>query len=193
MPAMSGIKLLRFVSPDTDAKPRSEMKSAARAKIALDPDVAIHQLDEFFGNRKSETSASVLSGGGAVGLAEGLEQAGRLFGRHADASCHARKISDSLCPEPFPPGATRHNDLATFGEFHRIVDEIDQDLTETQRVSNEIRRQILLRSDEEFQISCRGFLADHAGDSSRAHHRDGNPSSPYPTCRPRSWRNRECR
>ena len=56
-----------------------------------------------------------------------------------------------------------HHHLAAFGELHRIVDKVDEDLTQTQSVADKIRRQVLRRCDQELQILIVGFLTDHGG------------------------------
>src|SRR5882757_972506 len=138
---------LRFARPQPE--PRSEMKCAAGAVPALDPDIAAHQFDKSLGNRETQPRPAVLPSGGAVGLAERLKHTGRLFRRHADSRVPYGKLQIHSVRSLFRQGHG-HTNLSTFGEFHRIVDKIYQDLTEPQRVTNEIWRQIMLRSDEEF-------------------------------------------
>ena len=135
---MSGIKelALRFSRPN--AEPGSEMKSAAYAVVAFDPDVAVHHLDQSFGNREPETGAAVLS---VVELSAWL----KAWNRRAVCSgvmpmplSRTENLRFTLS-ESFFHQRDRHHDLALFGELHRVVDKVDQDLTEPQGVANEIR------------------------------------------------------
>src|SRR5258708_5750122 len=57
----------------------------AEARRGGQGDVALHRLRELLGDGEAEAGAAILAGGRRVGLAEGLEQAGLLLGRHADA------------------------------------------------------------------------------------------------------------
>ena len=45
----------------------------------------------------------------------------------------------------------RHDDLALFGEFHRVADEIDQDLAEPQRIPRQLHRNGGIRPEEQLE------------------------------------------
>ena len=57
----------------------------------------------------------------------------------------------------------RHDDLAAFRELHRVVDQVDQDLSEPQRIADQVRRNIRLRGDQELQILFVRLLTDNGG------------------------------
>src|SRR5215471_2604947 len=139
------------------------MKCAASAVVAFHPNVASHHFDQSFGNRESEACTAVLSRGGAVGLTKRLEQPGSLFGGHADSTVTHREPYIHSVPESFVQSDGDH-DFAALGEFHGVVDKVDEDLTKPQRIPHKIRRHVRLCSDEELQILVVSFLTNHAGD-----------------------------
>ena len=67
------------------AEARGEPEGAALPGLALDADGAAHQLGEPLRDRQAEPGAAVFARGRAVRLLEGLEHAGPLLRRHADA------------------------------------------------------------------------------------------------------------
>ena len=66
-------------------------------------------------------------------------------------------------PANFLLRCNRYYHLATIGELDRVVDEVDEDLAKAQRVANEIRRQIVWRGDQKFQILILNLLTDDGG------------------------------
>ena len=109
-------------------------------KLLSTQNSAIHQLDEPFGDGKAEPGATVFPGGGAVGLAECLKETGGLFGRHPNAGVTDRELHLHTTLNLFRR-VTVTSDFAMISEFHGVVDQVDQDLTKTQRIADEIRRQ----------------------------------------------------
>ena len=85
-----------------------------------------------------EAGAAELTRGRAIGLFEGLEDDFLLVGRNADAriangemECHAVGV-DRLA-------ADGHNDLAAFGEFDGVADQIDHDLPQAIGIADDDR------------------------------------------------------
>src|SRR5271156_2700980 len=135
------------------------MEGAACARLALSPDGALHHLNQAFGDRKSKPGTAILSRCRSVCLRERLKQLGALLGCHADTTVadgepHLHPVRSLLLQ------SNRYQHLAAFRELDRIVYQVDQDLTKAQRVPNKIRRQILWRGDQKFQILLVGLLAD---------------------------------
>ena len=73
-------------------EPDREVERAADARLALDPDLAAHQLDQPAADRQAQAGAAVLARRGHVGLGERLEQLRRLLRRHADAGVAHREL-----------------------------------------------------------------------------------------------------
>src|SRR5208282_3509766 len=66
-------------------EPRGEPEARAAAELALDADLAAHELRELPCDREPEPGAAVFPRERGVDLAEGLEDAGLLLRRDADA------------------------------------------------------------------------------------------------------------
>ena len=62
-----------------------EMERGALAGIALDPDLAAHQLGQALADGQAQAGAAVMAGGGGIHLLERFEQAVLLVQRDADA------------------------------------------------------------------------------------------------------------
>ena len=118
-------------------EPGGEGERAARAGLALQPDAPAHQLDEPPRDREPEPGAAVLARGGHVGLGEGLEEAGRLLSGHADPGVAHGELQLDLVAGTLEQ-TDREPDLATLGELDRVVDEVGEDLSETERVTAQV-------------------------------------------------------
>ena len=79
------------------AEPRGKPERASLAGLALDRDLAAHQLGQLLGDRQAKPGAAIFAGGGRVGLLEGLEQALDLRLRHADAGVAHGKLDIVGC------------------------------------------------------------------------------------------------
>jgi hypothetical protein len=71
---------------------RREVKRAAPADLALDPDPAAHQVHRPGRDAQAEAGAAVLARRRAARLGEGLEDQPQLLGRDADARVPHRKM-----------------------------------------------------------------------------------------------------
>src|SRR5437660_7434921 len=118
-------------------EPGGEGERAARAGLALQPDAPAHQLDEPPRDREPEPGAAVLARGRHVGLGEGLEEAGRLLSGHADPGVAHGELQLDLVAGTLEQ-TDREPDLATFGELHRVVDQVGEDLSETERITAQV-------------------------------------------------------
>ena len=146
-----------------EAQPGGEEKRAPHAGLALEPDLAAHQLHQPLADRQPETGAPVLAGRRHVGLGEGLEEARRLLRRHAGARVPDRKaqldplagLLEQLRLQP---------DLAPFGELHGVVDEVRQDLAEAQGVAPQALRHRGRGVGQELEALLVRLLSGHGRD-----------------------------
>ena len=116
-----------------------EGKGAAGARDTFDADVPSHELHQLFADRQSETGSAELAGGRRIRLGKALEQATDLLLRHTDAGVAHAKLQDDPGPVVLRD-VHGHSDFACAGEFHGVVDEIQEHLAESQRIADEIGR-----------------------------------------------------
>ena len=95
---------------------RREPKGGALSHLALHADLSLHERDQFLDDREAETGSTETSGGGAVGLGEGLKNALMGFSRNADAGIfHLESKGDGLVR--LSQRKDSHVDLAFCGEL----------------------------------------------------------------------------
>src|SRR5205807_8835310 len=104
---------------------RAEPELAAFAFLALDADLASHQLNEHAGDRQGESRAAVAARGRAVELRVDGEDSRRIFSGQADArvrdfeaDADAGTLDLEMVRAGDPP--------ARIGEFHGVAAEVDQ-------------------------------------------------------------------
>src|SRR5437899_1003906 len=144
-------------------EPGGEGERAARPGLALQPDASAHQLDEPPRDREPEPGAAVLARGGHVGLGEGLEEAGRLLSGHADPGVAHGELQLDLVAGALEQ-TDREPDLATLGELHRVVDQVGEDLSETERVTAQVLGDRARDVGEELQPLVVGLLGGERDD-----------------------------
>ena len=115
---------------------RGELEPAPLPDLALDPDPALHQLDELGRDRQPEPGALVPSRDVLVAAIERREDPALLVGRNPGAG-----VRDGE-PQQRAPLRARlavhaHRDLAPLGELERVADEVDHHLPEPVRVADE--------------------------------------------------------
>lgn len=140
-----------------------EGEAAAFTGFTFEPDTAVHEFDEAFGDGEAEAGAAVFTGGGHIGLGEGLEEACGLFRGHADTGVGDGEFQLDTgfgCLEEFGGDA----DLAVFRELDGIVDEVGDDLAEAEGVAAEVLGDIGWDFDEELEAFFVGFLGGDRGD-----------------------------
>ena len=103
-----------------------QREGAALAGRAAHRDVAAQQARQVARDRQAQAGAAVLAAGGAVGLAEGLEDQVLLLGRDADAACRAPRSA----MRPSAPRAHVQRHAAVLGELDRVRQQVLQDLLE---------------------------------------------------------------
>jgi len=113
-------------------KPYGEHEGAADSRFAFQPDSATHELDQPPANGQPQPRAAVLARGRHVSLRKRLEEPGRLLLRHADARVAHRELELHLVACALKQVDVQAN-LAALGELDCVIDEVGEDLTETQR------------------------------------------------------------
>ena len=112
----------------------AEAETGARAHLALDPDFPSHALHQLFADRKTQAGAAMFSRDGTVRLAEGGEQPGLLLRSQSRAGiAHQKAQGDHVVLGGI--GLHGQQDLAALGEFERILQQIDEDLSQAQGVA----------------------------------------------------------
>ena len=126
---------------------------AALPGNAFDRNMAAHQFDQSLADDQSQPGTAVASGGRGVGLGEGAEQARLLIRRHADALvAHLEAELNAPAFECFH--ANLDDDVAPFGKFDRIADQVDQHLLQPQRVADKAACARMIHIEDQFD----GFL-----------------------------------
>ena len=106
--------------------PRGEPKSAAHVCFADDADITAHHLAEAPADRQPQAGAAVFARGGGIRLHERFEYFLHLRRRHADAGIAHPEHHAVLAVAPSAFDMQR--DLAGFGKFARIADQVEQGL-----------------------------------------------------------------
>ena len=131
--------------------------------FAFHAHVALHQQGQTFGDGQAKSGTAVLARGAGVCLLKALEQPALLFQREAYAG-----IGDSDVKQQFLRMAlldTNHNVyLAAVGELQRIVGIVDDDLAQTQRVTDQAPGNICRHVEHQFQAFGAGFFGNQGGD-----------------------------
>ena len=144
-----------------EAERSREGEAAAGARRAGGGDAAAHQLDQLARDRQAQAAAAVLAGGRAVGLGEGLEQAPDLLRAHADAGVGHREFERHAAVVALQQ-FDRHDDFAALGELDGVAGEVDQHLSQAQRVAHQLLRHP--GADPIHQFHALG-VASHADDA----------------------------
>ena len=130
-----------------------EMEGGAFAGIALDPDLAAHQLGQAFADGQAQPGAAVVASGGGIHLLERFEEAVLPVQRDADAGvAHGEmeqplfRVAEKSVSCSWPNGMLRapcagggdfDDDFALVGELHGVADQIDQDLPQPGHVADQ--------------------------------------------------------
>ncbi len=143
-------------------------------------------------DRQAQAGAAVAAAGGAVGLAEGLEDdvaAGR-------ARCRCRSRAPRSAMRPSGSGRHGQRDAAAVGELDRVGQQVLQDLLERAggRCTSVARRARRRPARSNARLLLRGQRLEGAlaGSSTSAAQRRRLPA-PVRACRPRPWRCPGCR
>ncbi len=88
---------------------------------ALDPDFALVEFDDFFGDGEAEADAFIFAGGGVVGLSEFVEDEFLFVFFEADSGVFDAEFVGVFMMFVFD------GNLALVGEFVGVTDEVDED------------------------------------------------------------------
>ena len=135
-------------------------------EVALDADLAAHQLDQFAADRQPQARPAVAARGGAVEAREALEELVDL--RRCDAGTAVGDLEEQVIPTARRRRALlgdRDADAAAVRELDGIVRKVDQDLPDPADVAPQLRRD--LRRDESGEVEGlrEGLLAEQLGDA----------------------------
>src|SRR5229473_1273251 len=112
------------------------MERASAADFAFHPDLAAHEFDQADADGQSQPSAPVFPSGGTIGLRKWLENEPELFRRNAAARIgHAKMQHDPFLDLRFQ--LHPHTYETSAGELDGVTEEIEQDLADAQRVTQQ--------------------------------------------------------
>src|SRR5260370_10231885 len=115
------------------------MEGAASSELAFNSEHSPHQLHQARADRKAKSGASVFSRGGPIGLAEGFEDQLLLFGRDPNAGiAHGEAESAGGRIACVASNVNRH--FASLCEFDGVADQVQQDLAQPVRISDQAIR-----------------------------------------------------
>jgi hypothetical protein len=132
------------------------------AGLALDADLSAHESHQLTADSEPKPGAAEAPGGGAVGLAERLEQRPLRLGREADAGVRhleadldmGRVLARLLRPE---------HHLAALGELDGVAGEVEEHLPQPPRIATHRRRHSRPDQGRPLQPLGAGSLAQEAG------------------------------
>ena len=124
-----------------DVEGDGEMKRAAGARLALDPEPSAHQPHERGRDRQAEAGAAEPARRRSVRLTEGFEDGVVLLRRDADAGVGDAEVQlrAALGARVLPDG---DEDVAALGELERVADQVRQDLLNPRRVADDAGRHV---------------------------------------------------
>ena len=122
-------------------EPQLEPETRSAPLFALDPDAAVHHLDQPARDREAEAGAFEMAVGFALDLVEFAKYQLGLFGGDADAGILDRDMDRGLLPRAFGHAGHADQHMALQREFHGVSNEIGQHLADPPRVADEMGRQ----------------------------------------------------
>jgi hypothetical protein len=107
-----------------------ELERAPVADLALDPELAAHQLHQPARDGETEPRAPVAASGGAIGLRERVEDQPLRVGGDSDAGvAHGDVQNDAIRARD--PGRDEHRHFAALGELDGVADQVEQHLADS--------------------------------------------------------------
>ena len=147
----------------TQSEPGGEPERRTPPRHALYSDLAAHELGQALGNDQAQAGAAVLARDRAVGLLKALEQAVPLLGQDADAG-----VADLEAQQHSVVAALLQQhaqaDRTALGELDRVVAEVDQHLTQAQRVADQAGRHFGREFEHQFERLLLGALGQQVDD-----------------------------
>ena len=132
----------------------------AATGFGLDPDPSTHHFHQTPADGQTQARAAEFPCGASIRLAKGLEQVGGLFLRHPYAGVFDIDGQLDTSIRGLANGDIQF-DVASFGELDGIVDQIDQNLPQTQRIANQVVRHIWSHMNQELQTLFMGLESHH--------------------------------
>ena len=120
-----------------DRQANLKAKTRAHANFGFHPNLSIHQIDQLFRNRKSQTSALKLSVSFIIHLIKLTENMVHFVFWDANTRILDRNVDVSLPIELFEPNNAHHH-MTTKGEFQCVSNDIGNHLTNTPRITDKI-------------------------------------------------------
>ena len=122
-------------------QPSRELKGRALPWHRFHPNAATHQRHQVAADRQPQAGAAIAARGGAVNLAEALEQPLLLCRAHTDAGvAHLHMQLDTAVVTAGAADADHH--LAGLGELAGVAAQVEQHLLQAQRVADQRRRHV---------------------------------------------------
>ena len=118
-----------------------EMEYASRTRFALHPNTAAHGFDQAGRDGETEPGPSEFPGHRTVGLRETFEDGFLFLQRNAHPSVGDREMQRGFCFRLFYSLNAEHN-LAFRRELHRIAHQIQHDLAQARRISQQSLRHV---------------------------------------------------
>ncbi len=140
-----------------------EPERRAATGCAAQADLPAHHLDQALGDRQPQAATTETSGGRAVGLAEGAEQARLRLRVDADA---AILYFDAEAPLPGRLVEPRDGDehLTVAGKLDRVTHQIGHDLAYPYRIADHRNRQVVRHAADDLHALAVGQLGEQVGD-----------------------------
>src|ERR1700723_1166459 len=119
--------------------PDRKSEGAAFAWLALDPDPATHHLHQLLADSQSQAGSAIATRYIGIRLGKGSEQTLDLVGIETDARIPHRKLN--YCSiSVLLGGLDRNDDLAGGRELDCVADQIDQNLSQAERITSQDSR-----------------------------------------------------
>ncbi len=145
------------------AQDSSNQKRLPIPSVLSQHEGAAHQLHQVLADGQAQPGAAEAPRNGGVGLSEGLPQGTQVRGRDADPGVGDLKVQRHRSARKFILAhADQH--LTSLGEFHRVTDQIDDELLESREVAQHAVRQVRRCLDPERELLSAGHLTHEALD-----------------------------
>ncbi len=140
-----------------------EAEARAAPELAVDADLAVHQLDQVLGDRQAEPRAAARPARPVLGLVERVEHARRLGGRDPDPGI----LDAQRQPDPLGRDLGQHDldqDLAAVGVLDGVADQVDQHLAQLDRIAAQPGGHVLGDEAHELQALALAGVAEQVAD-----------------------------
>ena len=125
--------------------------------MALDPHLAVHHLGQAARDRQTKPGAAIFASGGGIGLLEAAEQSRLLLLAESYAGIMHRKVEQQAIAATLGE-ADLEADIPLLGELDGIAHVVDQDLAESQFVTDQLIGNIRRYVDDELQSLLVGLF-----------------------------------